>query len=207
MKTLDPHKNLAKLTRAEFKLWEKERNAVLNSNNDEKLRAFIHKYRLPEATDEQEWQAAKHKARVHCRGIFPKLKKESRIWLQEHGYGGDKMKVKCQIPARSKECGECSHYIFPHITKTGECDSPPRCTAGRDLPTQKSPCPSYDTCIYGIKNTDKDIDFGYKLTAGGKVALVVREGKTTHYLAYFQNEEDANFFVKKVIEAIGIKKE
>jgi hypothetical protein len=70
------------------------------------------------------------------------------------------MKVKCAIPARIKECGGCEYYIFPYITTTsgGETiDSPPRCMAGRDLPTQKSPCPSYEKRmphIYGNRRAE-----------------------------------------------------
>jgi len=56
--------------------------------------------------------------------------------------------------------------------------------------------------IYGIANKEKDIEFGYQLIEKHSPALVVRKGKTTYYLAYFQSEEMADFFVKKVIETL-----
>ena len=65
------------------------------------------------------------------------------------------MKVKCAIPSRIKECGGCVHYVSPYIVRIGESetvDSPPICWAGRDLSTQKAPCPSWEKrmpCIYG----------------------------------------------------------
>lgn len=70
------------------------------------------------------------------------------------------MKVKCAIPSRIKECGWCEHYTSPYIITTSEgetVDSPPICRAGRDLPTQKAPCPSYEKrrpCIYGNRRAE-----------------------------------------------------
>ena len=71
MKTLSAGINLTKLDKKQIWMWSRERDAVLNSNDDDKLRAFLGKYGLPQAADEQTWQAAKHKARVHCRNVFP----------------------------------------------------------------------------------------------------------------------------------------
>jgi len=58
--------------------------------------------------------------------------------------------------------------------------------------------------IFGIANKDKTLEFGYQLVEGQKPALVVRDGNKTYYLAFFQNEEQADFFIKKVLETLGV---
>ena len=50
---------------------------------------------------------------------------------------------------------------------------------------------------YGIANKEKDIEFGYQLIENHSPALVVRKGKTTYYLAYFQSETMAAFLCQK----------
>ena len=55
------------------------------------------------------------------------------------------MKVKCAIPARIKQCGDCEHYIAPAVISTmgGEINGTPLCLVGRNLVTQKAPCPCF----------------------------------------------------------------
>ena len=86
MKKLREGINLQELTKEQVRAWRKERLAAFNSNDDEKIREFIRKYKLSTSDDEMIWQASKHKARVKLKGIFPKLKRESRVWLKEHGF-------------------------------------------------------------------------------------------------------------------------
>ena len=63
----------------------RERDAVLNKNNDQALRDYLDKYQIGYPQAEDAFQYMKHRARVHAIGVYPKLKKESRKWLQEHG--------------------------------------------------------------------------------------------------------------------------
>ena len=56
------------------------------------------------------------------------------------------MKVKCKIPSRIKECGDCEYYNFPYITSTSNGETiknPPKCLKGMDLKTQKALCPNF----------------------------------------------------------------
>lgn len=56
------------------------------------------------------------------------------------------MTVKCDIPARIKQCADCEYYQQPYKLTTSEGDvvySLPQCLVQMDLINQKSPCPSY----------------------------------------------------------------
>lgn len=63
----------------------RERDAVLNKDDDEALREYLDKYQIWYPQDEQAFQMMKHTARINAKGVYPKLKQESRRWIQEHG--------------------------------------------------------------------------------------------------------------------------
>ena len=62
----------------------RERDAVLNKDDDQALHEYLDKYEIRYPEDEQAFQRMKHTARINARGVYPKLKQESKKWLQEH---------------------------------------------------------------------------------------------------------------------------
>ena len=65
----------------------RERDSVLNKDDDQALREYLDKYQIGYPQDEESFQFMKHRARAHAIGVYPKLKKESREWLAKHRSG------------------------------------------------------------------------------------------------------------------------
>ena len=65
----------------------RERDSVLNKDDDRALREYLDKYQIGYPQDEDAFQYMKHRARANALGVYPKLKKESREWLAKHRSG------------------------------------------------------------------------------------------------------------------------
>ena len=68
----------------------RERDGVLNKDDDQALRDYLDKYQIGYPQDEDAFQYMKHRARANALGVYPKLKKESREWLARHRSGNYK---------------------------------------------------------------------------------------------------------------------
>lgn len=62
----------------------RERAAVLNLDDDQKLDEYLRKYGVV-FENEAQFEYLKHCARVNTKGVFPKLKRESKLWLKSIG--------------------------------------------------------------------------------------------------------------------------
>ena len=77
--------NLMKADKKTVRKYVRKRDAALNSCNDEMLKEVMREYECPMPETDFVFEIMKHKMRCNCRNVFPKLKKESRKWLEEHG--------------------------------------------------------------------------------------------------------------------------